>query len=68
MKLDEYLKSMGVTEKQLAEKINSTQATINRVRRGKSGNIKTLTKVCAATDWAVTLNDFAPDDEKGAPK
>lgn len=69
MKLDAYLKLSGKTEAQIAKAADTSQVTINRLKRGKrNATVSLLTRVCAATDWAVTLNDFAPDDEKGAPK
>lgn len=65
MKLDAYIKLARTTEKEIAERANTTQATVNRVKLGKiGGSLRTLARICEATNWAVTMNDFIPDDVK----
>ena len=69
MKLASYMKLSGKTETEIAQAAGTSQVTINRLKRGKrNATISLLQRICEATDWAVTLNDFAPSEHKDAPK
>lgn len=64
MKLDAYIKLAKTTEKEIAKRADTTQATVNRIKLGKiGGSLKTLARICEATNWAVTMNDFIPEDK-----
>ena len=62
MKLDAYIKETNTSEQHLADATGYSQATINRLRRGKlNPTLELLSKISVATNGAVTPNDFLPD-------
>lgn len=69
MKLDAYIRLSRKTEAQIAREANTTQATVNRIRRGVGNwTLDLLQRICATTDGAVTLNDFARDHKSDERK
>ncbi len=62
MTLDQYLtaeKKNGLTEAAFAGLAGISQPAVNRLRKGHSwAQRDVLERVCQATDWKVTPNDF----------
>ncbi len=63
MKLDEWLKTNNLTAAAFAAMSGLSQATISRTINGKRRpDWSTLDAITAATDGAVTPNDFVRDE------
>lgn len=60
MTLSEYLKSTGVTQKELAERLGCTQAMISKIVLGKCP-AETVLSLSEAVNWQVTPHDLRPD-------
>jgi DNA-binding Xre family transcriptional regulator len=60
MKLKAFLEMTGTTETALARRARCAQASINRVKNGQGNwSFDLLERICAATNGAVTMSDFA---------
>lgn len=60
MKLDLWLKENGLRERDFAQRINRSQATVNRYRLGKRyPRPVDLERIFVATGGNVTPNDFS---------
>lgn len=58
MTLDDWLKRNNVTETAFAERIGSSQASVNRYRKGRVPESAIMRRIIIATKGAVTANDF----------
>lgn len=58
MTLDQYLADRQIKEADFAAMIGATQPTVNRLRKGQVPGKELMTAIFAATDGAVTANDF----------
>lgn len=62
MHLSEYMAAQRLSDDQMAELIGIDRATVSRIRRGRmKPGWGTLAKIKAATEGAVTANDFLPE-------
>ena len=60
MKLDQYMSERGLTDVALAAQIGVASTTVMRWRRRETlPDWRMLPKIAAATEGAVTANDFA---------
>lgn len=60
MHLSTYLKQHDLTESEFAERIGSTQQTVNRICRGTIPRRETLKRIVEETAGAVGWEDFNP--------
>lgn len=58
MTVDEWLRTNDVTEAEFAERIGSSQAAVNRYRKGRIPEPRVMRRILTATAGAVTPNDF----------
>ena len=58
MTLDQWLQANDVTESDFAKRISSSQASVNRYRKGRIPEPKVMRRIFAATGGAVTADDF----------
>lgn len=58
MTLDDYLKSLGITEAQFADRIGAHQSTVNRLRAGSIPSKELMAKIVEVTDGRVRADDF----------
>ena len=59
MKLSHWLKNEGVSARRLAEQVETTEATVSRLRNGKAQpSMELAQRIARATGGAVTANDF----------
>lgn len=58
MTLDQWLKRNDVTETAFAERISSSQASVNRYRKGRVPESAVMRRIFLATKGQVTANDF----------
>lgn len=63
MTLSEYLKQHQIDRQQFAETIGVDRVSVYRWETGKAFPIRHLQKIIAATDGAVTANDFVQAQE-----
>lgn len=62
MKLDQYLSEHDLTDTAFAALIGRTQSSVSRLRRSETRpDWETLERIQAATNGAVTPNDFLPE-------
>ena len=63
MKLETYIASQGLTQKQFGDLVNASQSTISRICEGKvAPSFKLLKKIIEATGGDVSVEDL-PDVE-----
>lgn len=60
MQLSAYLKQHSLTEAEFADRIGSTQQTVNRICRGTVPRRETLKRIVEETEGAVGWEDFNP--------
>jgi phosphopantothenoylcysteine decarboxylase/phosphopantothenate--cysteine ligase len=66
MKLTTWLKKNGVTAREFASRVDTTEATISRIRNGRAQPSMDLAgRIAAATSGAVTANDFLKIQKTG---
>lgn len=78
MKLSLWLKNSGMTARELASRVETTQATISRLKNGHARpSLELAQRIADATGDAVTANDFlelgrqaavSPEDGSGGPR
>lgn len=63
MKLSDWLKREGMTALAFAARIDRSHTTVSRILRGQTKpDWSTIERITAATDGAVTANDFYERD------
>ena len=66
MTLGEYMDRFDLIDREIAEEIGVSQATVNRIRNGvQTPLFETMVKIFDATAGRVTPNDFLPPDRRG---
>ena len=64
MKLAQWLKKSGISARELAQRADTTEATISRLRNGRvQPSLELAKRISEATGGAVTANDFIAVDE-----
>lgn len=58
MTLDNYLKGVGLTEAQFADRIGVHQSTVNRLRAGSIPSKELMARIVEVTDGHVRADDF----------
>ena len=62
MTLDQYLAKSNIRNAEFAAAVSASEATISRLRSGKqTPSYGLVRRIVAATNGAVTANDFMPD-------
>lgn len=58
MRLKDYLKAAGMTRAEFAKMVGCEQPTVSRYLRGRVPAPEVMARIVAATNGAVTPNDF----------
>lgn len=58
MKLIEYLTQTGISQSDFADQIDRYPSTVHRLLKGAKPDAETLSRIVAATDGKVGLDDF----------
>lgn len=59
MKLDAYMKLVGLTDEQLASMVDLDRSTVTKLRNGQAvPSFKSLERIHTATEGAVSFGDF----------
>lgn len=61
-------KALGMTQKELGDKVNVNWKTISNLERGCNVRYSLLAKVCEILGLKITLIDVSPVEEKKKPK
>ena len=65
MTLGEYMDRFDLIDREIAEEIGVSQATVNRIRNGvQTPLFETMIRIFDATEGVVTPNDFLPPNRR----